>query len=198
MFRFPLRTIAVIALFLLAIQFVRPSLPNPPVTADLQAPPEVKRVLKKSCYGCHSNETKLRWFDLPVPAYWIVRDHVLEARTHINFSEIGKLAPAQQKGAIYEGPIQISRGTMPIPAYVAFHPEAKVSDQDVAILKNYLASVSPAPAATTDDTGAEQYQKWLHTSRDLSKPAPELNGIAFPSAYKNWKTISRTERFGTH
>src|SRR5579871_1335384 len=131
MLRFLLRTAGVLLLFLLVLQLVRRPLPNPPVAADFEAPPDVKQVLKKSCYGCHSNETKLRWFDLPVPAYWIVRDHVLEARTHINFSEIGKLPPAQQKGAIYEGLIQISRGTMPIPAYVAFHPEAKVSDQDI-------------------------------------------------------------------
>jgi hypothetical protein len=27
------------------------------VTAELQAPPEVKQVLRNSCYNCHSNET---------------------------------------------------------------------------------------------------------------------------------------------
>src|SRR5277367_1421669 len=117
MLRFLIRAFIVVVAFLLVIQFVRKPLPNPPVTADLQAPPEVKQVLKKSCYNCHSNETKLAWFDLPVPAYWIVRDHVIDARTHINFSEIGKLPLAQQKGALYEGVFQVSRGAMPIPAY---------------------------------------------------------------------------------
>jgi hypothetical protein len=195
MFRFLLRTIAVFAVILLAIQFVHPSLPNPPVTADLQAPAEVKQVLNKSCYGCHSNETKLVWFDYPVPAYWIVRDHVLEARHHINFSEIGKLPAAQQKAALYEGIFQISRGTMPIPAYVAFHPDAKISEQDVQVLKNYLLSISPAQKGTPDDAGAAQYKKWIATGNSNSTAQPAPNGIAFPSDYKNWKPISSTERF---
>ena len=195
MIRFLIRSVVVIVVFLIAIQFVRKPLPNPPVTADFQAPPEVKEILKKSCYGCHSNETKLAWFDLPVPAYWIVRDHVLDARTHINFSEIGKLPAAQQKGALYEGVMQVSRGAMPIPAYVAFHPEAKVTDQDVTVLKNYLASISPAPPITPDDTGAGQYAKWIATGNELSKPANAPNGVAFPADYKNWKAISSTDRF---
>jgi Haem-binding domain len=119
MLRFILRIVAVVFFLALAIQLVRLPLPNPPVTADLQAPPEVKEVLKKSCYGCHSNETKLAWFDYPVPAYTIVREHVLEARKHINFSEIGKLPVAQQKAALYEGLFQMSRGIIPTPRFLS-------------------------------------------------------------------------------
>ena len=195
MFRFLFRTVAVIAVLLLAIQFAHPSLPNPAVTADLQAPPEVKQILKSSCYNCHSNETKLNWFDNPAPAYWIVRGHVLEARKHINFSEIGKLPAAQQKAALYEGLFQISRGSMPIPAYVAFHPDAKISEQDVNVLKNYLVSISPAQKSTADDAGAAQYEKWIPSGNETSTPRAAPNGIAFPSDYKNWKPISSTERF---
>ncbi len=55
----------------MGLQFVRPELTNPPVTAELAAPPEVKQVLRNSCYNCHSNETKLPWFDKVVPAYWV-------------------------------------------------------------------------------------------------------------------------------
>jgi hypothetical protein len=195
MLRFLLRTAALIVFLFLAIQLVHPSLPNPPVTADLQAPPEVKQVLKKSCYGCHSNETKLVWFDLPAPAYWIVRAHVLDARKHINFSEIAKLPAAQQKAALYEGVFQASRGAMPIPAYVAFHPDAKISEQDLDVLKNYLVSISPPQKSAPDDAGTAQYEKWLPSGNQTSTPQAAPNGIAFPSDYKNWKAISSTERF---
>jgi Haem-binding domain/Cytochrome P460 len=195
MLRFLLRTAGTLILFLLALQLLRLPLHNPPVTADLQAPPEVKQILKSSCYNCHSNETKLAWFDYPVPAYWIVRSHVLDARHHINFSEIGKLPAAQQKAALYEGIFQVSRGAMPIPAYVAFHPDAKISDQDVTVLKNYLLSISPAQKSTADDTGAAQYEKWIATGNKASTPQPAPNCIAFLSDYKNWKPISSTERF---
>src|ERR1700756_112797 len=84
-------------LFLLGlaiIQFIRPTLTHPPVTGDLQAPPEVKEILKDSCYNCHSNETKLPWFDNIAPGYWIVVHDVNNARKHLNFSTIEKLQPA--------------------------------------------------------------------------------------------------------
>ncbi|HEY8942973.1 MAG TPA: heme-binding domain-containing protein, partial [Polyangiaceae bacterium] len=55
--------------FVLA-QLFRPELSNPPVTADLSAPAPVKAILRRSCYDCHSNETRLPWFDRIVPAYW--------------------------------------------------------------------------------------------------------------------------------
>jgi hypothetical protein len=56
-----------------AIQFIRPEISHPQVTADLAAPPEVKRILRNSCYDCHSNETGLAWFDQIAPAYWLVQ-----------------------------------------------------------------------------------------------------------------------------
>src|ERR1700730_18619295 len=73
----------------LGLQLVHPELKNPPVTADLQAPLEVKQILKNSCYDCHSNETTLKWFDQLVPAYWLVNSDVKKGRMHLNFSELG-------------------------------------------------------------------------------------------------------------
>src|SRR5580704_5332931 len=87
--------VAALGLGFIGIQFIRPALPNPPVIAELQAPPEVKEILRNSCYSCHSNETRLPWFDEVVPAFWIVTRDVREARRHLNFSEIGKLPAAQ-------------------------------------------------------------------------------------------------------
>jgi len=45
--------IGVLAVVFFGLQFVRPELTNPPVTAELKAPPEVLAVLKNSCYNCH-------------------------------------------------------------------------------------------------------------------------------------------------
>jgi hypothetical protein len=50
---------AILSVVFIGIQFIRPELNNPPATADLAAPPEVKQILKNSCYDCHSNETRL-------------------------------------------------------------------------------------------------------------------------------------------
>src|SRR5262249_39811016 len=92
---------------LVAIQFIRPDIPHPPVTADLTAPPEVKQILRNSCYDCHSNETRLAWFDVAAPAYWLVARDVMAGRRVLNFSEIGKLPASQPKGLLYESVTQI-------------------------------------------------------------------------------------------
>src|ERR1700733_2797633 len=141
----PLVMLAVIlCVVFIGLQFMRPELTNPPVTAELQAPPEVKQILQHSCYSCHSNETKLPWFDQVVPAYWLVTSDVKEARQHLNFSEIGKLPPAQQKGFLFEAVNFIQMGAMPLPAYLKVHPDARVTPEQLAVLRNYLTT-PPAP-----------------------------------------------------
>src|SRR5689334_18745629 len=63
-----------------AMQAYHPKLESPPVTAEIQAPDEVRQILRQRCYSCHSNETKLPWYDNLAPAYWVVRGDVLEGR----------------------------------------------------------------------------------------------------------------------
>ncbi|HEY1743893.1 MAG TPA: heme-binding domain-containing protein [Granulicella sp.] len=182
------------------LQFIRPTLTNPPVTAELQAPPEVRAVLRQSCYSCHSNETKLPWFDQVVPAYWIVTKDVKEARAHLNFSEIGKLPAAQQKAALYEAVNMIQLGAMPLPSYLRVHPGAAVSAENLKVLRDYLNPPAPAGAAVAADTSAAdtQYKGWIATSNQTLTVKPSPNGIEFLSDYKNWKTISSTDRYDNH
>jgi hypothetical protein len=192
--------VAVLGIAFLGIQFIRPELTNQPVTADLQAPPQVKQILKTSCYDCHSSETTLSWFDKPVPAYWLVASDVKEGRKHLNFSEIGKLPPPQQRGILFEAVSQIELGAMPLPAYQRLHPGSMITSEQLSILKQYLNPARPQGAATVADVNAadEQYNKWIQSGSVTPAVAPAPNGIAFLPEYKNWKAISSTERLDNH
>lgn len=183
-----------------AIQFVRPSLQNPPVTAELQAPPEVKRVLRNSCYDCHSNETRLPWFDRIAPAYWLAAHDVNEARAHLNFSEIGKLPAAKQKAMLYEAVNQVQLGAMPLPRYTLIHPHAQIAAEDLDILKNYLHLSTPAdPLNEAAKTASDaQYNRWIHLSGAALTVQPALNGIQYFPGYRDWKVVSTTDRFDNH
>jgi hypothetical protein len=184
----------------LAIQFVRPAISHPAATADLAAPPEVKQILRNSCYDCHSNETRLAWFDEIVPAYWLVAGDVKNARSHLNFSEIGKLPPAQQKATLYEAVNQIQLGAMPLPGYKRLHPGAVVAPAQLDILKKYLNPTAPEAAAPEPELASDraQYEKWIHEGGSTRQVAPSPNGIEFLPDYKNWKAISSTSRFDNH
>jgi hypothetical protein len=188
--------VATLCLVGVGIQFIRPELPNPPVTADLQAPADVKQVLRTACYNCHSNETRLSWFDQLAPAYWMVRQHVTDGRKKLNFSEIGKWPVAQRQAILFESVSQIELGAMPLPAYSALHPESVVTPGQLSVLKNYLTATSPEKLATADDLKAAdaQYEKWIQASSVTPAVAAVPNGIAFLPEYKDWRAISSTER----
>jgi hypothetical protein len=199
-FRVLIWIVAILGIAFVGIQFIRPELQNPPITADLQAPPQVKQILKTSCYNCHSNETTLSWFDKPVPAYWLVVKDVTQGRKHLNFSEIAKLPAAQQKGILFESISQIELGAMPLPAYKRMHPGSVITAEQLSTLKEYLSPATPneaTPAAQITAADAE-YANWIEKGGDTDDVAPAPNGIAFLPEYKNWKAISSTERLDNH
>jgi hypothetical protein len=169
------------------LQLVRPSIPAGPVTAEIQAPPQVKQILEKDCYSCHSDERRLRWFDEVVPAYWLVRHDVLTAREHLDFSTLGSKPPAAQRATLFEAVNMIQLGAMPLPQFVQLHPEARVTPEELATLKNYLAPWGPVKAAAAASA--------VDAARtNLAAVQPELNGVPFDPTFENWKLISVTDR----
>jgi len=192
---------AILFVAFVAIQFVRPPLTNPPVTAEIQAPPEVKKILRDRCYACHSNETELPLLDKIVPAYWTVVHDVTEARAHLNFSEIGKLPLPQQRAALFEAVNQVQLGAMPLPAYLLVHRGTGVTEGELATLRQYLLPPAAVMPATPEQTTAtdSQYTKWISGGNTLAaNVSPEPNGFAFLPDYKNWKAISTTDRVDNH
>ena len=179
--------VVLLVLFFLVLQATRPTLSNPPVTAELQVPPEVKQILRNACYNCHSNETKLSWFDQPIPAYWLVLRDVQEARKHVNFSELGKLPLAQQNGVLFEAVNQIQFGAMPLRSYRYAHLDAAVAPEELAVLKAYLIRSAPHPARG----GGPPFR----SATEAGPVSPAPNGIAFLPDYKNWRAVSSTDRF---
>ena len=177
----------------LAIQFVRPSITSAPPRAEVQAPPEVRRILEKSCYSCHSDERRLAWFDEIAPAYWLVRYDVLTAREHLNFSTLGEKPPAAQRGALFEAANFIQLGAMPLPRFTAAHPAAKISDQDLAALKAYLAPWKTPPPASADAAHGSSTQPSTALA-SLAAVKPALNGIPFDPTFLNWKPLSFSDR----
>jgi hypothetical protein len=186
--RFPrVRAVVLVggAIFVLA-QVLRPPLPNPPVVAELDAPADVRAVLRVACYDCHSNETRLRWFDEVVPAYWLVVRDVRAGRARLNFSEIGNLPAPQQTARLYEAIDFVALGEMPPAQYTALHGEARLTSAQLAVLKAYAERrTGPAPPVRIADLP-------LPVATGEVLPAP--NGIRFPSEYDAWSPISVTDR----
>jgi hypothetical protein len=112
-----MKRVWVILLVLLGVfvilQFFRPSLDNPPVTGEIKAPPEVKAVLERACYDCHSNLTQLRWFDEVVPPYWSVVKDVKDGRAAMNFSNWDSLSKFGQMFNLFGAVFMIEQSRCP-------------------------------------------------------------------------------------
>ena len=62
----------------------------------MNAPAPVKEVMKRACYGCHSNETVWPWYSNVAPASWLAAYDVGRGRAELNFSSWGKYDAAQR------------------------------------------------------------------------------------------------------
>ena len=196
-----LPALGIALMIFVGLQFIRPKLSDPPVTAEIVAPPEVKAILKHSCYSCHSNETKLLWFDQMVPAYWLVSSDVQRARAHLNFSEIAALPEEQQRLALFDAFNQIRLGAMPLPSYRMVHPNSTVTPEQLDTLRKYLTTLSEDPQIATSSQVAaaeREYLRWVDGSGAIHTVQSTLEGVPFHPEYKTWKQIGSTERAENH
>ena len=184
-------------LFVLA-QFIHPVIPTQPAKAELDVPPGVRRILEKSCYSCHSDEPRLAWFDQIEPGYWIVRQDILTARSHLNFSTLGAAPPAVQRAKLFEAVTMIQLGAMPLGQFIAFHPGAKVTDEELATLKAFLAPWDVTPGPSIERGGYAELTAEQHgtpaLSFSLNAVEPERNGLPFDPSFEKWGLLSTTDR----
>lgn len=99
-----------------------------------QLPEDVKEILKTSCVDCHSNNTTYLWYHKIAPVSWLVSKDVIKGKKELDFSEWGEMDDYDKIGAIEDIRQEIEQKTMPIKPYVMMHPDAKLTDEEVAVL----------------------------------------------------------------
>lgn len=131
------KVLIVLAVIIIAIQFIPVSKTNPPVNADFNGPPEIKSILKRVCYNCHSNETVWPWYSHVAPISFLVASDVNEAREHLNFSNWSNLS--RKKEVEYREEIweHIAKEEMPPWQYKIMHPEASLLQEEKSLIKGW-------------------------------------------------------------
>lgn len=183
------------------MQFFRPQKIDygTPIQKLANVPVEVNTILRNSCFDCHSSTANLRWYDQITPANFLVASHIKEGRSALDFSKWKTWPKQQQNSTIYLAINKIVYGEMPLSSYAAVHSSAKLSNEQIQVLKNYALSL--APRTITDSSQIhvmeKQYQSWIKGDFNSShlnvKAAP--NGLHYFPDYRDWKAISTTDRF---
>jgi hypothetical protein len=110
---------------------------NPPVEAEVPASAEIRSILRRACYDCHSNETEWPWYSRVAPVSWLVAHDVVEGREKLNFSTWNRLDTKKQVEALHESWEEVEEGEMPPWFYLPPHPDAELSPSDRAALREW-------------------------------------------------------------
>ena len=124
-----------IGIAFLAFQLVPIDRENPPVESEVSAPEEVREVLERACYDCHSNESRWPWYGYIAPTSWLVAYDIDEARDHMNFSTWNQYDEDEQIDMIEEVWEEVEEGEMPPFFYTPLHPPAQLDENDRAELR---------------------------------------------------------------
>jgi hypothetical protein len=129
------------------IQFVRPERNDSTdiTTADLSrlysVPPEIKSILEKSCYDCHSNRTRYPWYAEIQPVGWWLNSHIQEGKEHLNFSEFGAYPGKKADHKLEEIEEAVTEGWMPLGSYVWIHRDAQLHPEQAQAIAAWAHSL---------------------------------------------------------
>ena len=179
------------------LQFIRPGIPIAHKAKLLtDVPDSVAHIIEKSCFDCHSSQTDLRWFDKVTPVNFLVASHIKEGRKAFNFEKYDGLNTAGKNAMLFYALNQVQVGEMPLPSYTMVHQNAKVSQEEMRILKKYLTGISPRkPVDTVEiNSNSKKYNDLVHAG-ESKNVKQSLNGINYIPDYRGWKAISTSDRF---
>jgi len=142
---------------LLIAQFITIQRTNPPLRGDLTAPPQIKTLLRRACYDCHSNETRWSWHTYVAPISWLVERDVKRGRQELNFSEWGSYYPTTRRRKLQWMDRALREETMPPWTYRVLHPGAGLTQHELIALEKWIESeIADQPQKQSEDKGGSQ------------------------------------------
>lgn len=122
-------TILLFALIVLSAQLVRIEKSNPP-GRSMMSGVSVKPVLQRSCFDCHSNETRWPWYSSVAPFSWLVGRDVKEGREHLNFSEWDTYGRGMLSHKLRSIGEEVRSGAMPPWYYLIVHRDCRLNETE--------------------------------------------------------------------
>ena len=126
------------------IQFFKIDKTNPPVDlskdfiAMTNPSPEIRSMIKGTCYDCHSHEVTYPWYSDIAPVSWWIKGHVDNGVKHLNFSLWGDYSAAKADHKLEENVDMMEKHWMPILTYKAVHSQARLSDEEYIQLSEFF------------------------------------------------------------
>jgi hypothetical protein len=137
------RTALATATVFVLIQFIQPArnesgqVLDTDISKTISLPEDVRAVLNKSCYDCHSNSTNYPWYAYIQPVGWYMAYHIRNGKEKLNFSEFGAYSKRRQGSKLESIGKQIEAGAMPLPSYLLLHGNAALLPSEKELIVNW-------------------------------------------------------------
>ena len=132
---------------LVIIQFIQPdhNKSNVVLNTDIEKlytiPHNVSVILKKSCYDCHSNNTRYPWYSKIQPGAWLMASHIRKGKANLNFSGFGSYSNRRQQNKLEAIANSINDKTMPLWSYTILHKNVKLSASEETLLLDWIKTI---------------------------------------------------------
>lgn len=139
-----IKVLIILVIVFIVIQFIPVERTNPTSKPEdeIVVAGEIKQILERSCYDCHSNNTEWPTYSSVAPVSWLIASHVDDARKDMNFTEWNTY-PERKKFKLREEMIEeLEDEGMPLPPYLILHSEAELSVADMQVLLTWLKESS--------------------------------------------------------
>ena len=136
-----------LAIFII-IQFVPANLPEN--STDLSSdiinteiiPDDVKLILKKACYDCHSSQTVYPWYSKVAPVSWLVAKDTREGREELNLSQWSEMSKRKKIKTLSDMAEEVEKKNMPLKIYTVIHKDAILSDEEITTFTSWASQLS--------------------------------------------------------
>ncbi len=127
-------------LVIILIQFIPTHLPknntdhSNDIVQNENPPNDIKIILSKACYDCHSNQTVYPWYSYVAPVSWLVAKDTRDGRDELNFSDWADLSKRKKIKILNEVAEEVEEDKMPLKIYTLIHRDAILSEEEISAL----------------------------------------------------------------
>jgi hypothetical protein len=99
--------------------------------AETNPPKDVLKILKTTCFDCHSSKTNYPWYNEITPVNFWLDEHVQDGKKHLNFSEWSSYSLKKKEHKMDELYEEVEKKEMPLNSYTWTHEEANLTPEQI-------------------------------------------------------------------
>jgi hypothetical protein len=110
-------------------------------------PVPVREVLQRACQDCHSENTKWPWYSHMPPISWHIHSDVEKGRAFMDLTKWNDYTDGERQGYMAVIAAVVRNHLMPPSQYVWMHPEARLSGDELALIRAWASRSLRQPDA---------------------------------------------------